>query len=322
MAYLIGADEAGYGPNLGPLVIGGTLWRIEDPGDDLAALDLYRRLRKAVANKPEPKHLAIADSKVIYAKRKDLSLLEEAVLATADPARNQFPIWRGRCEWDLQDEAIGRHAPWYDSWQHASPLQADVDIVARRRASWDEACQDEGVTLADVRCMFLTAKRFNARLATCGNKSTLLSQATLGLLRHLLESIPPGESHSVRVVCDKHGGRDYYLGLLQHFFPDAWWQILSESKLVSRYSAELGPLDVTIEFRSKGESFLPTALSSIYAKFHREVAMMSFNQYWATHVPGINETAGYPLDAKRFATETEHARNALAIPWEMFWRLK
>lgn len=322
MAYLIGADEAGYGPNLGPLVIGGTLWRIDDPGEDLAALDLYRRLRKAVANKPGPKHLAIADSKVLYAKRKDLSLLEEAVLATDQPARNSFPIWQGRCEWDLSDEAIGQHAPWYDNWQDTSPLQADADIVTSRRTAWDTACQSEGVTLADVRCMFLTAKRFNARLATCGNKSTVLSQATLGLVRELLQSIPRDEKHAVRIVCDKHGGRDYYLGLLQHFFPAAWWQVLSESKPVSQYAAELGPLDVTIEFRSKGEAFLPTALSSIYAKFHREIAMLAFNRFWAIHVPGIVATAGYPQDAKRFATETEKARKKLCVPWEMFWRLK
>ncbi|RCS56195.1 hypothetical protein DTL42_00270 [Bremerella cremea] len=322
MAYLIGVDEAGYGPNLGPLVIGGTLWQIEQPGDDLAAVDLYQRLQAAVASKPSRQHLAIADSKVIYAKRKDVSLLEEAVLATCVPTANVLPIWHGPCEVDLPDEVLGEHAPWYQGWDTPFPLHADCELIASRRAAFLEACQSAGVTLADVRSQFLTAKRFNARLATCDNKSTLLSQATMGLVICLLQSIPAKDASAVRIVCDKHGGRDYYLGLLQHFFPAAWWQPLEESKAVSRYTTELDERQVTIEFRSKGEGFLPTALASIYAKFHREVAMLAFNRYWATQVPGIAETAGYPVDAKRFAQQTIAARKQLGISDEMFWRQK
>ena len=30
MTYLIGTDEAGYGPNLGPLVISATVWQVPD----------------------------------------------------------------------------------------------------------------------------------------------------------------------------------------------------------------------------------------------------------------------------------------------------
>ena len=35
MAYLIGTDEAGYGPNLGPLVISATLWEVPEEAKDL-----------------------------------------------------------------------------------------------------------------------------------------------------------------------------------------------------------------------------------------------------------------------------------------------
>ena len=31
MLYVIGTDEAGYGPHLGPLVISATLWQLDDP---------------------------------------------------------------------------------------------------------------------------------------------------------------------------------------------------------------------------------------------------------------------------------------------------
>ena len=44
MAYLIGTDEAGYGPNLGPLVVSATVWRV----DSVKHTDLFSRLRGAV----------------------------------------------------------------------------------------------------------------------------------------------------------------------------------------------------------------------------------------------------------------------------------
>ena len=37
MPFLLGTDEAGYGPNLGPLVISASVWEVPDGGDDLYA---------------------------------------------------------------------------------------------------------------------------------------------------------------------------------------------------------------------------------------------------------------------------------------------
>ncbi|MHC2069529.1 hypothetical protein ACYFX5_18815 [Bremerella sp. T1] len=322
MAYLIGVDEAGYGPNIGPLVIGGTVWQLDQRHDDLDQVELYDLLQKAVARKPSKTHLAIADSKAVYGKRNDLSLLEEAVFASAAKLTSTMPIWRGCCEPDLEEDAASDLAPWYEDWNPTFPLQAIADRLESRATLFQQACEEAGIGLTDVRCVFLTEKAYNKRLTRIGNKSTVLSHASLGLLRKLLQSIDDGHPQAVRIVCDKHGGRDYYAGLLQHFFPDAWWKILEESRGVSRYFGEVGPLEVTIEFRSKGEGFLPTALASLFAKYHREVAMKAINRYWAAEVPGIAETAGYPVDAARFAQDTEERRKQLKIEWETFWRLK
>lgn len=322
VAYLIGIDEAGYGPNIGPLVIGGTVWQLDDRHTDLAEVELYDLLKDAIARKPSRKHLAIADSKVVYGKRDDLSLLEEAVLATGNHLRHVHPIWHGCCEPDLTDDLPQELAPWYVVWEHTSHLHAARETIAERTSQFTDTCKTNGISLTQVRSVFLTESAYNERLARIGNKSTVLSHASLGLVRRLLEGIEAKTPQAVRIVCDKHGGRDYYAGLLQHFFPETWWQIQEESRGVSRYYGEIGPLEVSIEFRSKGEGFLPTALASIYAKFHREVAMRAINAYWGKLIPGIAETAGYPVDAARFAKETEACRKELKIPWETFWRLK
>ena len=47
MGYLIGTDEAGYGPNLGPLVISATVW--EAP-DGVGGEDLFGRLGHVIAS--------------------------------------------------------------------------------------------------------------------------------------------------------------------------------------------------------------------------------------------------------------------------------
>ncbi len=45
MAYLIGTDEAGYGPNLGPLTISASVWQVADAD---GGEDLYERLNAGV----------------------------------------------------------------------------------------------------------------------------------------------------------------------------------------------------------------------------------------------------------------------------------
>ena len=322
MAYLIGVDEAGYGPNLGPLVIAGTCWRMDDAQTDLATVDLYKVLSKVVSLKASARRLAIADSKVLYNGRQNFPLLEEAVLATGVALAHKLPIWQGECEPDLTNPVSAELAPWYEGWTECFPLHTDGKLVEKRYQKLAAECDGRGVSLANVCSVFLTAKAFNNRLAQLGNKSTVLSHATLGLVRRLLDDCDRNEPHRVRIVCDKHGGRDYYLGVLQHFFPDIWWQTQMESRSLSRYTGCLRNLCLTIEFQSKGEGYLPTALASIYAKFHREVAMKAFNAFWQKEVPGIRPTAGYPGDAIRFRQETERRRQELALPLESFWRMK
>src|SRR5436305_10705213 len=113
-SWIIGIDEAGYGPNLGPLVMTSVACRVPD---DLAGADLWRVLRPAIRRHTEPDdgRLLVEDSKLVYSTGRGLLDLETSVLATLAPWPSAEPVPLTRCiDWACP----GHHAelrgePWY-----------------------------------------------------------------------------------------------------------------------------------------------------------------------------------------------------------------
>ena len=56
------------------------------------------------------------------------------------------------------------------------------------------------------------------------------------------------------------------------------------------------------------------------AKYHRELAMRAFNDFWTTKLPGLKPTAGYPNDAKRFREQISQLQRELKIDDRLIWR--
>ena len=152
-----------------------------------------------------------------------------------------------------------------------------------------------------------------------GSKGTLLSHCTLELVAEVLR--PLGDE-SIRVLCDKHGGRDRYAGLLGEHFPD--WLIETRAEGRSWSSYQFGPPQRRVEFgfQAKGESHLPAALASMTSKYLRELAMRPLNEFWARRVERLRPTAGYPVDAARFMADIASARTQLGIEEDMLWRVR
>ena len=320
MPYLIGADEAGYGPNLGPLVIATSVWHVScNPLD----CDLYKLLRRVVtrsASKSSNKRVAIADSKALYKAGQGIASLERNLLGAI--ASLKTAATTSRALWNALDPTACEQfdaLPWHECHDANLPLQADGSDIETLRACIEAGFQRAGVRLVAIAATAIFPARFNALVDEYGSKGEALSRATLQLLGRVLERC---DVEPTLVVCDKHGSRGKYQRLLQEQFPDPLIEIVREGLLESVY--RWGPAAARFEarFRAKGENFLPAALASMTAKYLRELAMHAFNEYWVQQVAELKPTAGYPGDARRFKRQIAATQASLGISDRILWRVR
>ena len=331
MAILIGIDEAGYGPNLGPLVVGATAWQVlevEDQGSG-NEIDLYRRLEEVVSAEADDQRIAIADSKALYKPGGGLCGLERGVLTGLGVLKRIAHNENTSASWDGIWQATGAddkrrrlELPWYAKYDCALPIDTEVDEIVALQNSLRQGCEQANVTLCDMQARAIFPQEFNQLTDHFGTKGAALSHVSIALLKAVLEnpdlqSLTPAPSF---ITCDKHGGRNRYGALLQHHFPDEWIETVQESRAISQYRWGPSESRVTVTFRTKGEAEMPTALASMVAKYHRELAMRAFNTFWTEKIPGLKPTAGYPQDAKRFKAEIAEKQQALGIADAELWR--
>ena len=319
MAYLIGMDEAGYGPNLGPLVVSASVWRV--PDEHLHA-DLYDVLAAVVTAKATAtdRRVAIADSKLLYQPRGGLSRLERGLLITLAALGRKADCWQAVWNSLDADEAGHRHElPWYAEYDCPVPIDHNGELLADDAREFREGLARCGVELIGLASRAVFPPQFNRLVAEYDSKAEALSQTTLELACNLLEPLGDGP---IRVVCDKHGARNRYARLLQQQWPDVLVEVHGESRAESVY--RLGPARRRVEFcfRTKGDRLVPPALASMASKYLRELAMKAFNAFWCAQVDGLRPTAGYPTDAKRFRAEIEPALAGLGIAEHDLWRCR
>ena len=312
MPLLIGLDEAGFGPNLGPLVIAATVWdvagdpRRRNPWADFAAVVTQ------VAD-PAGRLVHVADSKVVHSSAAGIGAIERSAISILRLARRSRETLFG-----LWDELTGCEArgdcgePWFCGEDLSIPI-ADHEDGAFDVEQWRERCAEVGFRLVGVACDVVPAGRFNEAVQQCGSKGRVLSEATLRLVRRVWD--PEGGPRAL-VLCDKHGGRDRYAELLAEVMPECMPLTLQESRERSRYRVGCGEL----RFQVRSEEHLPVAAASLVAKYLREACMEAFNRFWLQRQPELRPTRGYPGDARRFLEAIEAEANEIGLERGIYWR--
>ena len=330
MAYVIGIDEAGYGPNLGPIVIGGTLWHVADDGT-LKQMPIggFTGSRESGAV-GDPLPATFADSKKLFRRGSGLGPIEQPILALLRCTESKVNLQAGTV--DLFTSLTGQHGDFFENepgyyWQDvAIPLscdQEDIEALAKQMRLTLAENQTQCLSLAST-MMFPQA--WNEGLIREGNKASLLSALSCRLVTRLLQIVDeqdPAAAEPVFVYCDKHGGRNHYAALLQHEMKCDFVTVQSETREHSAYSwRDVCGRAIEITFTAKGESQSPVAVASMMAKYLRELAMAGWNSFWQREIPDIQPTAGYPLDAKRFRKDIAHTRQKLRIAENSIWRVR
>ena len=316
MAILVGIDEAGYGPILGPLVVSAAVFRL--PDEQLGS-SLWDVLRRSVCKKAAGSagRLAINDSKKLHNSRKDYSLLQRGVLmALAVSGNGMTPKNLGDLLQRVGADCINGLAdyPWYGASMLERPLKFDVDDIAIGANALKHDMASNDISFLHLWSRPLLTGEYNRQVELSKNKATVLFSRVSQFVYDVFQNFG-GHEHNLQILIDKLGGRDYYRQQLQRIFPSLQMKILKEEGHVSSYHLTGSEQSVKIHFLAKGDDrHLPVALASMASKYLRELFMEVFNDWFQEKCKDLKPTAGYYTDGNRFLEDLNSRIDIKSLP--------
>lgn len=246
---VLGIDENGLGPVMGPLVVTGTLLRQSGEGwfED------------------------ISDSKSFFPARSadNFSKMEETVISIFHLWKKEFPsspvqILHEFC--GKQDclsgagiclESVSESFTW------ASPEKAK-----RRCGAFSDWAVKNSVSIESIRSSCVCTRRINDFVGKGDTKLLLDFLTYCGIVR----DVP--DKKGLEVHAGKIGGLKFYARYLRYGLPDFRVEVIEEKEELSSYTMKEGSTGFHIGFIMDVEKkSFPAALSSISGKYVREVIM-------------------------------------------------
>jgi hypothetical protein len=313
--YWVGIDEAGYGPNLGPLVMTAIV------ADGPARPRVWDELSGTVGRAgPRDGRLAIDDSKKVYQSGHGRGALAAGVICFLDALGVPEPVdLLGLYDrLSVADDAAKELLFWMD--EGLAPLVVGAGdramVEGHRGARPFAGC---GWRFVEGRSVVVGPPGMNAGLDRYDSKAAVQFEMFVELVRAIRAGI--GGGACVSILADKHGGRHYYYEHLIEAFPDAWIERGPEGPERSRYRVRDAGGELEIEFRPKADDECGlVALASMTSKLLRELWMEVFNRFWCGRVADLKPTAGYPTDAARFRRAIDASAAALGLSVDSWWR--
>lgn len=309
MAFLAGVDEAGYGPFVGPLAIGYSLFRAPASEQDfwpiLAPAAVRKAERRAGSGARADRRLWLDDSKIVHQGPHGRARLERSVAAfreLAAPDRADLESWIS--EAPAGDPRLLRASPWHTDLPGRLCPAADLGRARLDAAALRRALDAAGCALAGFGARAAPANEWNRALgAHRNNKGEAHFALTMEVVRHLLAITGTAP---LRIELDRHGGRMRYAAPLQSFLAADAVETHGENEAGSAYTLRFGARAVQLRFSEGADGrHAPVALASLAAKQTRERLMDLHNGWFGARLPGLAPTKGYALDGRRWLREVE-----------------
>ncbi len=303
---LMGIDENGLGPRLGPLVVTGVTVRVDEAGERVAQRAPGRAFSR------------LGDSKDLV-DYKDSSLGEawaRAILRRARPdvACTTVDDVVHALSIDLPAElrsACGEHEA--QCWGGGESFAASDAVVAKVTRDLDRL-EARGIVLRDVRSVILCSQRLNV----AADRGTSRFDVDLHAMERLVLAARAREETEVFATCGKVGGYDRYGGA---FGPLAGRLHVAVEEGRKRSTYRFPALGELSFVRDADATNLLVAMASLVGKWLRDALMARIVRHHRQGDASIPEPSGYhdPVTA-RFVEATALARKKRALPDDCFER--